>query len=103
MIDREKTWTSARNGDINYEFTTGCEGHKLRVKVLVNSYAHQSWARCDRWDGGQWQEVCSIDHSLWPEETRDVRKNTLRGHTIDHMDFHEISVNLLEDAQSIVL
>lgn len=31
--------------------------HKLRIKIRSNAYASQSYARVDRWDGGQWQLV----------------------------------------------
>ena len=34
--------------------------HKLRVTIKRDSLDAQSYARCDRWDGTKWQQVCSI-------------------------------------------
>jgi len=39
------------------------DGTKLRVSIRSDSYAFQSYARVDRWDGAKWQRVHSIHYS----------------------------------------
>jgi hypothetical protein len=35
--------------------------HRLRIRIRADSYVAQSWAKVERWDGGQWQEVYTIE------------------------------------------
>ena len=37
--------------------------HKLRVRIKSDSYAFQSFARIERWNGERWYEVHHIHHS----------------------------------------
>lgn len=41
--------------DVDYVEVLKVGDHKLRVKIRSNSYAVQSYARVERWDGSQWQ------------------------------------------------
>lgn len=36
--------------------------HKLRIEICSDSYAFQCYARIERWDGSQWQEVEHVHH-----------------------------------------
>jgi hypothetical protein len=46
--------------DVDYTEHTTIGPHVMRVRIHVDTYVQQAWARIEKWDGDQWHEVASM-------------------------------------------
>jgi hypothetical protein len=47
-----------------------CRAHKLRVQIKSDSYANQSYARIEKYDGTLWQALHSIPWSVMGTQSK---------------------------------
>lgn len=74
---------------------------KLRIKIKSDSYKFQSFARIERWDGTQWQEVASLHYGAMKTEAGLCYKPNQSGR--DFRNFEADYDELLKQAKAILL
>jgi hypothetical protein len=83
-----RTWKSDQSW--NFQTIINFDGCKLKVEIRRNAYDNQSFARVKRWDGDQWNIVCS----------RPITE--CRCQSISYVSKNITDVNFLKDADSLV-
>ena len=95
------TQCSLKPGDFNqsvyYNQTIKLDDHKLRIKIRNDSYAFQSYAKVELWNGTKWNTVHSIMGQEMKSNAAYNQKATIKCFDQDRNELIRVAKEILSD------